>query len=128
MASRIAVYTAPNFLPVEFQRLLSDALSGATGPGAGYLPLTGGTMVGPLLLEADPTEPNGAATKHYADNVDNLKVNKFGDEMTGPLLLSADASANLGAVTLQQLNAAVTTLNDTIAALTARVAALEGTR
>jgi hypothetical protein len=91
MASRVMVFTAPNFLPVEFQRLLSDALSGATGPGAGYLPLTGGTM-------------------------------------TGPLLLSADASADLGAVTLQQLNAAVTTLNDTIAALTARVAALEGTR
>jgi hypothetical protein len=32
-----------------------------------YLPLVGGTMSGPLLLAADPTQPLGAATRQYTD-------------------------------------------------------------
>jgi hypothetical protein len=36
--------------------------------GAGlYLPLTGGTLQGPLVLAADPTLPLGAVTKQYVD-------------------------------------------------------------
>jgi hypothetical protein len=41
-------------------------LSG-TGPGAGYLPITGGTLTGPLTLNADPTQTLQAATKRYVD-------------------------------------------------------------
>lgn len=33
-----------------------------------FLPKTGGTMTGALLLNADPTEELGAATKQYVDN------------------------------------------------------------
>lgn len=36
-------------------------------PGA-YLPLTGGTMTGLLVLSADPIAGEGAATKTYVDN------------------------------------------------------------
>lgn len=36
---------------------------------SGALPLTGGTMTGPLVLAADPTAALEAATKAYVDNV-----------------------------------------------------------
>lgn len=34
---------------------------------AQYLPLNGGTMTGPLVLNGDPVSANQAATKHYVD-------------------------------------------------------------
>ena len=37
--------------------------------GSGYLPLGGGTLSGPLILNADPTVALGAATKEYADAI-----------------------------------------------------------
>jgi hypothetical protein len=39
----------------------------AASTGDAYLPLTGGTLTGPLTLAADPTVPLGTATKQYAD-------------------------------------------------------------
>ena len=36
--------------------------------GNAWVPLTGGTMTGPLVLNADPTANLGAATKQYADH------------------------------------------------------------
>ena len=33
----------------------------------GYLPLTGGTLTGPLYLSEDPVQSTEAATKHYVD-------------------------------------------------------------
>lgn len=38
-----------------------------SGLGQAYLPLSGGTLTGPLVLNADPTIPLGAATAEYAD-------------------------------------------------------------
>ena len=35
-----------------------------------YVMLAGSTMTGPLILNADPTDPLGAATKQYVDNID----------------------------------------------------------
>lgn len=35
---------------------------------AGYLPLSGGTLTGPLTLNGDPTSNNHAATKNYVDD------------------------------------------------------------
>lgn len=37
--------------------------------GSGFLALTGGTMTGPLVLDADPTLAKGAATKEYVDTI-----------------------------------------------------------
>jgi hypothetical protein len=37
------------------------------GPGAPFLPLAGGTMLGPIELAADPVAPLQAATKGYVD-------------------------------------------------------------
>jgi hypothetical protein len=44
------------------------------------MPKGGGSMEGPLFLEADPAgdNPLQATTKHYVDAVDNLKANVYG--------------------------------------------------
>jgi hypothetical protein len=39
-----------------------------SGGGGGGLPLTGGTLTGPLILHADPVQTLEAATKQYVDN------------------------------------------------------------
>lgn len=62
-----------------------------------------------------------ASTKWVSDNfmlgsntvLSNL-VRKTGDTMTGPLILSENAAAPLEAVTLQQLNAAISTATNTL--------------
>jgi microcystin-dependent protein len=36
-------------------------------PPLDYVPITGGTMTGPLILNADPIDPLGATTKEYVD-------------------------------------------------------------
>jgi len=36
-------------------------------PPLDYVPITGGTMTGPLILDADPIDPLGATTKQYTD-------------------------------------------------------------
>lgn len=38
-----------------------------TGTTGSYVPTTGGTMTGPLVLPGDPITPNQAADKHYVD-------------------------------------------------------------
>lgn len=38
-----------------------------TNMGGPFLPLSGGTLTGALLLNADPSQPLGAATKQYVD-------------------------------------------------------------
>lgn len=40
-----------------------------------WLPLSGGTMLGNLILNADPTAALGAVTKQYADNVKTFAIN-----------------------------------------------------
>lgn len=56
--------------------------SAGAGGGGGYVPLTGGTMTGLLILSGNPVVANGAATKTY---VDTNFVLKAGDTMTGVL-------------------------------------------
>jgi hypothetical protein len=84
---------APPYIPISSQP-----------PGA--LPITGGTLTGPLYLYQDPLFATEAATKHYVDAGDaaatavaNAAVKRAGDTMSGLLLLSGDPVAPLGAAT-----------------------------
>lgn len=66
--------------------------------GGGFLPLSGGTMLGPIHLSADPGTPLEPASKNYADKMLPLT----GGTMSGPvnnLLLSADPTVASGAAT-----------------------------
>lgn len=38
-------------------------------PGVDYLPMSGGTLTGDLILNGDPTNPLGAVTRQYADSI-----------------------------------------------------------
>ena len=67
---------------------------------ATYLPITGGTMLGALTLNADPTTNLQAATKQYADT----KVAITGSTMTGLLILSGDPTVPLGAATKEYVD------------------------
>jgi hypothetical protein len=50
----------------------------ASTSGSGFLPLNGGTMQGPLILNADPATALGAATKEYVDMSGAAGVGAFG--------------------------------------------------
>ena len=50
-----------------------------------YLPVNGGTMSGPLLLNSDPSALDQAATKRYTDAAVATAVQRSGDTMSGPL-------------------------------------------
>jgi hypothetical protein len=72
------------------------------------LPLAGGTMVGDLTLNGEPTDDLHAATKHYVDSHSGGGfVPLSGGTMTGALVLSGDPSDNLGAATKQYVDAIV---------------------
>ena len=67
----------------------------------------GDTMTGALVLPADPTTSQQAATKHYVDTTtaagdaagDALRVLKAGDTMTGALVLPGDPTTSQQAAT-----------------------------
>ena len=61
--------------------LSSRALSG----NSSYLPLTGGTMTGPIVLSADPTAPMQATDKEYVDESFAQTTPLSGATMTGGL-------------------------------------------
>ncbi len=46
---------------------IAQVQTGGTGTGTTYVPTTGGTMTGPLVLPGDPVTPTQAADKHYVD-------------------------------------------------------------
>jgi hypothetical protein len=73
---------------------------------AGALPLTGGTLTGPLILAADPTNVRGAATKQYVDaRVGGIGfLPTTGGTLTGFLTLNANPTANLHAATKQYVD------------------------
>jgi hypothetical protein len=77
-----------------------------------YLPISGGVMLGALVLAADPASNLQAATKQYVDAHSGTGggagyVPISGAAMTGPLTLSGDATLSLHAVPLEQLNSAI---------------------
>ena len=79
-------------------------------PGAPFLPLTGGTLGGPLLLAADPAVALGAATKQYVDARAPVVVVPPGGsiEAAHDALPSTGGSIQLAANTTYVVTAAVT--------------------
>jgi hypothetical protein len=73
---------------------------GVTTGGSQYLPVTGGTMIGPLTLNADPTTTLQAATKQYVDNTLSAGEGAYlplaGGTMTGALTINAAPAADAG--------------------------------
>ena len=61
------------------------ALGGGGGGSGGYVPLSGGTMTGPLTLFGDPTTPSMAADKHYVDESAASVLSLAGGNVLGPL-------------------------------------------
>lgn len=52
-----------------------------------YLPLSGGTLTGDLILNADPVMPMQASTKGYVDRLYGGTLPLSGGTLTGPLVL-----------------------------------------
>lgn len=76
--------------------------------GSWALPITGGTMTGPLYLSEDPLYPTEAATKNYVDAVSGRLgpyMQLSGGTMTGPLVLARDPQLELEPTTLQYARA-----------------------
>jgi hypothetical protein len=61
---------------------VDSSISAITG---NYLPLTGGTMSGSLVLDGDPVATDQAATKHYADTLASTELPLAGGTMSGAL-------------------------------------------
>lgn len=64
------------------QSYLNSALASLS---SSWLPLTGGTLTGPLTLSADPTSANQAATRHYADQIASASFPLSGGTLSGPV-------------------------------------------
>lgn len=62
-----------------------------------FLKLAGGTLTGPLILDADPVDALGAATKQYADNVIGNKLPLAGGTMLGSINMNTNRILNLPA-------------------------------
>lgn len=72
-----------------------------------FLPLAGGTMLGPIVLSGNATAPlQPVALQQLSAAVGNY-LPLSGGTLTGPLVLAGDATLPLGAVTLEQLEAAI---------------------
>jgi hypothetical protein len=84
---------------------------------AAYLPLTGGTLTGALVLSGDPTAPNQAANKAYVDaaltpylsaaTATATYLAKGGGTMTGPLTLAGAPTGANDAATKAYVDGAI---------------------
>jgi hypothetical protein len=59
--------------------------SAVASVSSSYLPLSGGTLTGPLTLNSDPLASSQAATKHYADQLFAESLPLSGGTVAGPL-------------------------------------------
>lgn len=71
------------------------------------VPITGGTMTGPLTLSADPTTPLGAVTKEYSDA--HSGVSSVNTKTGAVTLAAADVGADAAGAAASVLNGVTTT-------------------
>lgn len=86
---------------------IASAVSGETtgSGGTAYVPTTGGTMTGPLVLPADPVTPTQAADKHYVDtNVTALTAGLGGKVSLVPTVTQAIAQPSGTQLQVNALN------------------------
>lgn len=76
---------------------------------ASTLPLSGGTMTGPLVLAKDPSSAAQAATKSYVDSQISSTLTKNGGVLSGTLTLAADPVQPLQAATKSYVDVQVST-------------------
>jgi hypothetical protein len=67
-----------------------------TYTSAKWVPLSGGSMYGPLVLSGDPTQNLQAATKRYVDN--KVGVNSYKLINSGSYNLVSSGSFNMGTI------------------------------
>lgn len=72
--------------------------SAVASMASAYLPLAGGTLSGPLTLNADPMAAGQAATKHYADLIAAQSLPLSGGALSGPLTVPGLSAKQLEGV------------------------------
>lgn len=97
--------------------LINGSTSNCLTPMGSFLPLSGGTLSGPLILSGDPTLSLGAATKHYVDTSPPFGgpfLSLSGGKLTGLLSLTGPngSSVNPGLQIYPTLHADGVTSDD----------------
>lgn len=69
---------------------------------ASFLKLSGGTLTGPLILNANPVTALGAATKQYVDSVQGSGLPVTGGTMLGAINMNSNPLLNLAEPTAPQ--------------------------
>jgi hypothetical protein len=87
------------------QDAIAQALAAVATANAA-LQRSGGTMTGPIVLSADPTQPLNPATKQYTDAGDATRLPLTGGTMIGPIVLNGDPTQPLYPTTKQYTDAA----------------------
>lgn len=107
-----SVGTGIGFTGPFTQNALQQIADGAVG-------LTGSTMTGFLILNADPAVALGAATKQYVDtsisNLGSVYLPLAGGTMTGSLFLANDPSSGPEAATKNYVDNQISTVNTALA-------------
>ena len=82
---------------------IAQVQAGGTGSSTTYVPTTGGTMTGPLVLPGDPVTPTQAADKHYVDTNITSVLAGLGQKVS--LVPQATQTVSQPATTQLQVNA-----------------------
>jgi hypothetical protein len=76
---------------------------------ASTLPISGGTLTGPLVLAADPVAPMEPASKGYVDAQASSSLSLSGGTLTGALILAGDPASGAQASTKSYVDTALAT-------------------